>query len=128
VVDDEPQFSSQDDTESVSLNPSERHNSAKQTWRFVHEHFSLAHIQAALREANEDDLLKTQADIGIIFRLLREKVMENPEVKSLGEMRIWAAYWAGTLLSIVDLAARHQGFGAVIDQQISRLSLEAPHL
>lgn len=118
-----PEFSAQNDTQPVSIDPSERRNSAKQIWKFVHEHFSLAPVQAALREATENDLLRTQADIGTIFRLVRGKLMEKPEVNSLREMRIWAAYLIGTLLSIVDIAMRHQGFGAVIDQHISRLSL-----
>jgi hypothetical protein len=128
VVNTEPQIPAQGVTKSVPIDPSERQSSAKQIWRFVHEHFSLAHIQDALREATEDDLLRAQADIGIIFRVIGGKIMESAEVKALSEMRIWAAYLIGTLLSVVDLSMRHQGFSDIIDEHVSQLSSQVAPL
>jgi hypothetical protein len=105
----------------VYVSESERRRSAKQMWKFVHEHFSLAHIKAAIIAANEHDLLQAQEDVGIIFRLIAQMARDRRELANLQPMRIWAAYTLGTLMSIVDLALRYQGFGSVLDQGLSRV-------
>jgi hypothetical protein len=106
---------------SVYVSESERHRSAKQMWTFVHEHFSLPHVKAAIVAAKEHDLHQAQADVGTIFRLIARMARDHEELANLQPMRVWAAYTLGTLMSIVDIALRHQGFGSFVDQGLTRV-------
>ncbi len=107
---------------SSGVSNDERARNTEAMWRFVHEHFSLNHMHAAVNDASEDQLRQTQIDITFLYDFIRRVSTGKPEIERLKELRAFAAYSLGTLLTAVDLTLRHQGLGHLIDQGLSRLA------
>jgi hypothetical protein len=107
-----------------SVSSDERAMNTKAMWRFVHEHFSLNHMHAAVNDANEDQLRQAQIDITFLFDFIGRVSTGKPEIERLKELRAFAAYSLGNLLTVVDLTLRHQGLGHLIDQGLSRLAAQ----
>ena len=105
-----------------NLSDSDRVKNTEAMWRFVHEHFSLNHVQAALEAATDDRLRQVQADINLLFDFFGQLSAGKPEIEKLRELRVQAGYSLGMLLTIVDLTLRHQELGYLIDDGLSRLA------
>jgi hypothetical protein len=99
----------------------ERARDTQAIWRFVHDHFSLSHIQAALTNATSEDLRQAQTDIKFLFDFVGREFFNKPEIEKLRELRVSAAYSLGILLTIIDLTLRRQGLNHLVDQCLSRL-------
>lgn len=105
-----------------NVSHSDRVKNTEAMWRFVHEHFSLNDMQAALEAATEDRFHQVQADIKLMFDFFGQVSAGKPEIEKLRELRVQAGYSVGMLLSIVDLTLRHQELGYLIDDGLSRLA------
>jgi|ERR1041384_733401 hypothetical protein len=107
---------------STSILPeAERIRNVALKWRFVHEHFSLSHMQDALAKATDEKLRQVQKDVTTLFEFLGQQFAGKLELEELRDWRVQAAYSVGMLLTVIDLTLRHQGFGHFIDSGLSRL-------
>ena len=109
---------------SSTVSHEERARNSEAMWRFVHEHFSLNHMHAAVNDANEAQLRQTQMDITFLFEFVRRLSSDKAEIEQFKELRAFAAYSLGILLTVVDLTLRHQGLGSLIDQGLSKLAAQ----
>jgi hypothetical protein len=101
---------------------------AELMWRFVGEHISLDDMQAALAQVTDQKLREVQKDINTLFGFVGQLLSGKPEMETLREWRVQAAYSMGMLLTVIDLTLRHQGWGYFIDAQLSRLRLNMTSL
>jgi hypothetical protein len=111
-------------TSTTIVPETERMRNAELMWRFVHEHFSLSHMQDAVAKATDQKLRQVQKDVATLFAFLGQQFSGKPELEELRDWRIQAAYSVGMLLTVIDLTLRHQGFGHFIDSGLSRLTTQ----